>query len=100
MFAIDGFDASINVEGQDAEVILSSDMMGTVYSELTSGAAGAQENWDALVENIVTLCNTAQRVVEVSFGTYNLSLIVTDGTIPYISVENGEITLDMGNLGE
>lgn len=100
IFTLDGFETLVDVKDGEATVFLTADTIGDAFVQASSGDEAAIEQWDKLVSSFLELHETALAIVsEYSIDSFTTT-IFGKNDFPYISIENGEVTIDLLHLGD
>lgn len=99
VFDFEGFSTIVTVEDHEATVILDSNDIADVFSKASAGDEQTIKDWDEIVALFLDIHNNARGIIA-NYGEYSLTTIVVSNSIPYISMKDGEVTVDMLHLGE
>jgi len=101
VFSNTAYQTLVTVEDGTATVIILNDEFTSLYSDASNGSQESMKLWDDLTASFLGLHNSARDLMSTLYGNYSLKTILSSSKgFPYLSITDGEITLDFFHIGE
>jgi len=101
IFSNDAYQTLVTVKDGTASVFITYDELDSLYADAINGSQDSMELWDSMVSSFLGLHDSARGLMSTLYGNYSLKTILSNSkSFPYLSITDGEVTLDFFHIGE
>ncbi|MEG1758691.1 MAG: hypothetical protein RR235_09590, partial [Oscillospiraceae bacterium] len=98
LYTIDGLETDVAINDGEALVILTSNTISKAFMDASAGDEKAIEQWDKLVASFLDMHNNTRDLMSKLSDSSLTTIMVSEKNLPYISIKDGEVTVDFLHL--